>query len=106
MTLRNLFTPDLRPPLALLHPMHILLGIHELGTNVDKFDGRSASSTTIWVHDFRRTIVREIRGYITRLNRPLGPPMSFRIFTCPFQDGREDRLLNDRLLTKRNKKRV
>jgi len=89
MTLRNLFTPDLRPPLALLHPTHMLLRVHELGTDVDKFDVGSASSSAIHTRD----ILREIKDYITRPNGLLGSPMSFGIFACPFQNGREDRFL-------------
>jgi hypothetical protein len=93
MTFRNLFTPDLRPPLALLHPTHMLLRVHELGTDVDEIDGGSASSSAIHARDFHRTIVREIKGYITGPNGLLGPPMSFSIFACPFQNGGEDRFL-------------
>jgi hypothetical protein len=98
MALGNLFTPDLRPPLAFLHPTHMLLRVHELSTNVDKFDGASASGDAIQVRHFRRTMVREIKGYITRFDGLLSPPMSFSIFACPFQNSREDRFLMSKVI--------
>lgn len=84
MTLRNLFTPDLRPPLALLHSPHMVLRVHELGTDVNKRDGRSASPSTARVHDFHPTVIQEAKGRIIGLGRLLRPPMSFSVFACLF----------------------
>jgi len=90
---RSVFTPDLRPPLALLHSPHTVLWIHELGTDVNKLDRESTSASATCVRDFHPTVVQETRGYIIGLGRLLGPPMSFSVFACFSQSGGEDRFL-------------
>lgn len=93
MALRNLFTPNLRPPLALLQPTHLVFRVYELGAHVNKLDGGSTSGSVIRAHDFRRTLERDTKVYVIRLGRPLSPPISFSIFACPFQSSLEDRFL-------------
>ncbi len=89
MTFGSIFTPDPRPPLALLHSPHIILWIHELGTDVNELDREWASG----FRDFYPIIVQETRGYIVGLDRLLGSPMSFSVFACLPQSGGEDRFL-------------
>jgi hypothetical protein len=75
MAFRGIFTPDLRPPLALFHSPHMVLWIHELGTDVNKLDRESASGSATCVRDFRPTVVRETGGYIIGLGKLLRPSM-------------------------------
>lgn len=93
MALRSLFTPDLRPPLALLYSPHMVLCVHELSTNVNKLDRESASVGAACVRGFHPIVGRETRGYIIGLGRLLSPSMSFSIFAGPSQSSGEDRFL-------------
>jgi hypothetical protein len=93
MALGSIFTPDPRPPLALLHSPHMVLWIHELVTNVNELDHESARGSTTCVRDFRPIVLQETSGYIIELGKLLGPPMSFSIFACPPQSSGEDGFL-------------
>lgn len=93
MAFGSVFTPDPRPPLALLHSPHMVLGIHELVTDVNELDRESARGSATCARDFRPIVVQETRGHIIELGRLLGPPMSFSIFACPPQSSGEDRFL-------------
>jgi hypothetical protein len=57
MALRNLFTPDLCSPLALLHTPHMILRVHELGTDIDKLDGGSANGSASRADPFHSTVI-------------------------------------------------
>jgi hypothetical protein len=91
MAFGNVFTPDPRPPLALLHSPHVVLWIHELVTDVDELDHESARCSAC-VPDFCPILV-QTRDYTVKIGRLLGPPMSFSIFACPPQSSGEDRFL-------------
>jgi len=92
MALGSLFTPDPRPPLALLHSPHMVLWIHKLVTDVNELDRESALSSVTCVCDFRPIVVQETK-YIIGLGGLLGPPVSFSIFACPLQSSGKDRFL-------------
>jgi hypothetical protein len=93
MAFGSVFTPDPRPPLALLHSPHMVLWIHELVTDVNILYRESTRRSATCVRDFRPVFVQETRGYIIELGRLLGPPMSFSIFACPPQSSGENRFL-------------
>ncbi len=93
MTFRSVFTPDPRPPLALLHSPHMVLWIHELVTDVNELYRESARGSYTCVRDFRPILVQETRSYTIELGGLPGPPMSFSIFACPPQSSGEDRFL-------------
>jgi hypothetical protein len=92
MAFGSVFTPDSRPPLALLHSPRMMLWIHELVADVNELDRESARSVTC-VRDFRPILVQEARGYAIERGRLFGPPMSFSVFACPPQGSGEDRFL-------------
>jgi hypothetical protein len=91
MAFGSVFTPDPRPPLALLHSPHMVLWIHELVTDVNELDRESAWCSAC-VRDFR-PILMQIIDNIAEISRLLGPPMSFSIFACPLQSSGKDRFL-------------
>jgi hypothetical protein len=93
MAFGSIFTPDPRPPLALLHSPHMVLWIHELVTDVNELYRESTRGSATCVRDFRPIVVQEAKSYIIGLGRLLGPPMSFSIFACPPQSSGEDRFL-------------
>ena len=90
---KRFLLPDPRPPLALLHSLHMVLRVHELVTDVNELDRDSARGSATCVRDFRPIVVQETRGNIIELGRLLGAPMSFSIFACPLQSSGEDRFL-------------
>lgn len=92
MALWNLFTPNLRPPLALFHAAQVILGVQKLGADINELDGWSTIGSAC---DFctLRVLIELVQDFIDRLGRLLGPTVSNSVITCHFQGIGEDRIL-------------
>ena len=86
MALRNLFTPNPRSPLTLFHAAQVILGVQELGANVNKLGGWSTSGDVACAHDFSTlpVMIGLAKSRIDRLGRLFGPSVSNSIFACLF----------------------